>query len=175
MPLVPVAHVGVTVTHDTGLLAVQCRSQAVLRVTAMPPVAPLAGADTALVDTMRTHCVGDGDTACWSVTARPAMESVAMRDMLPVFGVAEYATLPFPEPDAGLIVSHELVVAADHAHPDWPVTPIVPEPPVAGTVTLVVESAGVQLGTPACVSATEELPTARVVVRAVVDVWASTV
>ena len=56
--------------------------------------------------------------ACVTVNVCPAIASDPLRWVAVVFAATEYATEPFPAPVApDVIVSHDALLAAVHAHP----------------------------------------------------------
>src|SRR6185436_5903939 len=65
-------------------------------------------------------------------TVRPPMVIEPLREAVPVFWATEYATVPFPVPDAPeVMVIHGVVVAAVQLQPVWVVTATVPVPAAA--------------------------------------------
>jgi hypothetical protein len=74
--------------------------------------------------------------------------------LVPEFGAAVNATVPFPLPLApDVMVIHVELVVAVHVHPVGAVTSTVPEPPAVGIEVPAALSVYVQLGSPdACVT-----------------------
>src|SRR5215470_17819011 len=74
-----------------------------------------------------------GAAASVTVTDVPAISNVPVRTA-PPFGDAVNSTVPLAVPNApDVIVIHETLLAADHAHPAVATTLIVPLPPVYST------------------------------------------
>ena len=83
----------------------------------------------------------------------PAIVSVPVRELVPVFGVPVKLTEPFPLPEAPAVtVSHASLLVADHEHPAAAVTAEVPLPPADGIVALTGEMDIVQEEVAACVT-----------------------
>jgi len=80
--------------------------------------------------------------ACVRVKVFPAMVSIPVRELAPVFCAAEYVTVPLPVmlPDDVMVIQPALL-AAVHAHPVPAVTLTLPDPPEAGTDALTGEMA----------------------------------
>jgi hypothetical protein len=66
--------------------------------------------------------------ACVTVNVRPAMVSVPVRELAPVFAATEYVTVPFPLPLAPeAILIQETLLAAAQLHPLDAVTVTLPD------------------------------------------------
>jgi hypothetical protein len=67
-----------------------------------------------------------------------AIVSVPTRATVPVLAATVNVTLPLPSPELpDVTVSHATPLVTDHPHPEAPLTCTEPDPPVAGTATLV--------------------------------------
>jgi hypothetical protein len=77
----------------------------------------------------------DGPEAddCVTMTVWPAMMSVAVRGEDPEFAATVMDATPGPDPEP-VNVTQVAPVHEAHAHPDGPVTVIVPPPPIAASV-----------------------------------------
>ena len=83
----------------------------------------------------------------------PAIVSVPVRELVPVFAVALKLTEPLPVPEAPPVtVSHPSLLVADHEQPAAAVTADVLAPPAAGIVALTGEMEVVQEEVAACVT-----------------------
>jgi hypothetical protein len=84
-----------------------------------------------------------------AVTVFPAIVIVAVREDVPVFETAEYATAPLPCPLEPLVIlSHEALEEAVQEQPAVPVTATVPVAPAAAGASDVGETEKLQV-TPA--------------------------
>jgi len=123
----------VTVIQAALLVAVQLHP--VAADTALPPLAAAA-----VKDRLVGEIVGEQDAAaCVTVNVAPAIVSVPVRLVATVFAATLKPTVPLPvrlAPD--VMVSHEALLAADHAQVDAVVTSIeVPPPPALAMAWLV--------------------------------------
>ena len=139
-------------------------------VTVSVPVAP-AGEEV-----LRDGAIVNTQLALGSeiLNERPAIVSVAVRDSVPVFAAALYATVPDPVPVAPLVIVAQLDPLEDvQLQLDEVVTVTVPVPPVAGNDALAGEMVTVQ-GPPGCVTVNVRPAIVIVPVRDVVSVFAAT-
>jgi hypothetical protein len=134
------------VIHGALLVAVQL--QPLAAVTLTEPVVPAA---TALVDVGEIE--GEQDAAAWlTVKVLLATVTVPVRGDAFGFAATEYATGPFPLPDApGATVIQAALLVAVHVHPAAAVTLTLPEPPDPGTLVDPGEIVGAH-EVPACVT-----------------------
>ena len=132
VPLAPLAMV-------IQLVAVEAvHAQPLPAVTATAPLPPVAVGDVLVGSIEYVHGGGGGGggaAACVTVNVCVAIVRVPVRAE-PVLAAMAKPTAPFPEPLAPLvIVSHEALVVAVHAHPLGAVTAI-PTPAPPGSATL---------------------------------------
>jgi len=107
VPLAP----EVMVIHDTLLEDVQAQPAVVVTLT--EPVDAFAETVVALGEMEKLQ-----PALCVTVNVWPAIVSVPFRWLVVVLAATEYATEPLPAPDApDVIVNHEALLAAVHAHP----------------------------------------------------------
>jgi hypothetical protein len=70
--------------------------------------------------------------ACVTVTGTPAIVRVPVLELVDVFALTEYVTVPLPVPDApAVMVIHDALLAADQAHVEATVTVAFSDPPLA--------------------------------------------
>ena len=89
---------------------------------------PAAGTLADVGDSVGAHAA----PACVTETVDPAIVSVPVRLVVPVFAATANATVPEPDPDApDVIVIHDALLIAVHAQPAATVTVLLPVPPEA--------------------------------------------
>jgi hypothetical protein len=137
LPL-PVAPL-VIASHDLLLDAVH--AQPVAAVTLMVPLPPAATTLAEVGEIAGEHAAPAWDT----VKVKPAIVSVPLRLDVVAFAAMVNATVPEPDPDApDVIVIHDALLVAVHAHPAASVRVLLPVPPEAAIDWDVGEMTGVQ-------------------------------
>ena len=126
LPLAP----PVRVIHEALLLAVHAHPEPAVTPTVAEPAA-----DPSVAPTDESVKVHDA-ASCVTVKVRPAIVTVPVRGLVLVLAAIEYPTLPLPLPEPpDVIVIHDALLVAVHAHPVIPVTAT--EPVVAAAETVV--------------------------------------
>ena len=164
VPLTP----AVIVIHAALLVAVQLQPAAAVTVTTPVPALDVALAEAGEI--VGVH----GAPACVTVKVLPAIVTVPVRDVVPVFAATSYVTDPLPLPVApALIVIQAALLVAVHAHPLPAVTVTVPLTVVEATLADAGAIVGVH-GAPACVTVKVLPAIVTVPVRDVAPVFAAT-
>jgi hypothetical protein len=139
-------------------------------VTVSVPVAPAGAAVISVGVTVNVHDA----LGSLMVNVRPAIVSVALRAVVPVFDPALYPTFPEPVPLPPLVmVTHVEPLEAVQLQFDAVVTATVPLPPLAGSAWLVGEMVN-EHGAAGCVTVYVTPAIVIVPVRGVVTVLAAT-
>lgn len=122
----------ITATH--AMLLIASHSHAELAVTVALPNPPSEVNERAVDEIDDVQTLGG---VCVTVKVVPAIVSVPVRTVGPVFGATVNATLPDPEPVVPLMMLiHGVVVLDVHPHPRPAVTVPIPVPPPPANVWL---------------------------------------
>jgi hypothetical protein len=164
----PLPDAGLTVIHDTLLVAVHPQPAGV--VTPTEAVLAPSPTDSVIGEIANVQAT----PACVTVTVCPATLTVPVRELVLEFAAIVSVTDPFPLPDAGLTVIHAALLDAVQAQPAGAVTLTLDVPAPAATDSVVGDAENVQ-ATPACVTVTVCPATVAVPVRELVLEFAAIV